>query len=790
MKKYLSILLLSVLALAAAAMTSCEKDQEVIEYSINITLSEGGSVAVTVDGAAVSKAVQGDEVTLTATPGNDYTFVRWTVEKGGVQLSGETAAIATFTMPAEDVSVKAEFKLKPVESEVYNITITDDGKGTAEASIGGSPVTEASEGAEITLTATPGEGYLFGSWKIEGGAVELSGKKTNPATFTMPAEDVSIKAMFVEVEPENILDKIPDQQFYDYCLIAFDTNQDGILTSKEAKAVKKLDAVRENEYFVLWKQPVATLEGIEYFTEIEILYCYNNEITELDLSKNTKLKEVVCFNNKITSIDVSNCPDVELLYCRDNLLTTIDTSGNPALNMLLCHSNKITSLDVSNNPALHTLACNTNQLTSLDVSNNKALEIIECHDNRMTVLDASVMSTPNEYPTIYIYCGNQRAGGTTPQTMTLTLREDQKPYWYSTLAAADKNGNVKVAGEIDDIFEAITDPVFKTYCARFATDGNGKLSRSEADAVTVINTGGMSIESMNGIEYFKNLTVISCPANRLTSLDVSGKTALTDLICPSNKLSSLNISGCTALQTVIALNNRLSTLDASDMSSQDSYSLQCGNQTADGSAAQVLAVTLRDGQKPYWYSNLAAMPENKYAVLAEYVTDNIFDAITDSAFREYCKAFDTNEDGILSMLEGQAVEVISAEYLDIVSMAGIEYFTRLTVVNCPNNKLTALDVSNKPLLQNVICYSNQLTSLNISGCRALSSVIAFYNNLAVLDASDMGNPGGYNLLCGANVVSGTTTTPQTMKLTLRAEQKPRWEALKNQPQNADVVLAD
>lgn len=54
---------------------------------------------------------------------------------------------------------------------------------------------------------------------------------------------------------------------------------------------------------------------------------------------------------------------------------------------------------------------------------------------------------------------------------------------------------------------------------------------------------------------------------QLTSLDVSGCTALTRLECNSNKLTSLNVSGCTALTELWCYNNQLTSLDVSGCTS-------------------------------------------------------------------------------------------------------------------------------------------------------------------------------------------------------------------------------
>ena len=68
----------------------------------------------------------------------------------------------------------------------YNVTVTTEGGGTAQAS-----AAKAAEGETVTLTATPDEGYHFKKWNVLSGDVTITGD-----TFAMPAENVSVKAIF------------------------------------------------------------------------------------------------------------------------------------------------------------------------------------------------------------------------------------------------------------------------------------------------------------------------------------------------------------------------------------------------------------------------------------------------------------------------------------------------------------------------------------------------------------------------------------------------------------------
>jgi hypothetical protein len=69
------------------------------------------------------------------------------------------------------------------------------------------------------------------------------------------------------------------------------------------------------------------------------------------------------------------------LSCELNELTTIDVSKNTALTGLYSSFNKLTKIDVSGNKALIRLTCNRNQLTSLDLRNNTSLSVLHCFEN-------------------------------------------------------------------------------------------------------------------------------------------------------------------------------------------------------------------------------------------------------------------------------------------------------------------------------------------------------------------------------------------------------------------------
>jgi hypothetical protein len=178
----------------------------------------------------------------------------------------------------------------------------------------------------------------------------------------------------------------PDETFRNWVL-AQDYGADGILTDKEIVAIKTI---------AINKTSATNLKGIECFTALIRLWCEKNQLTSLDVSKNTALKELVCDNNQLTSLDLSKNTALTTLWCEKNQLTSLDLSKNTELTSLSFGWNYLTSIDLSKNTALTTLWCEKNQLTSLNLSKNMALKRIWCEKNQLTSLNLSKNTALNE----------------------------------------------------------------------------------------------------------------------------------------------------------------------------------------------------------------------------------------------------------------------------------------------------------------------------------------------------------------------------------------------------------
>ena len=95
-------------------------------------------------------------------------------------------------------------------------------------------------------------------------------------------------------------------------------------------------------------------------------------------------------------------------------------------------------------------------------------------------------------------------------------------------------------------------------------DGDGAISKSEADSVLILDFTHKGISDMTGIEVFINLEELYCHGNQLTNLDVSYNSALLNLDCSDNQLTHLDVSYNTGLLDLKCSWNPLTSLDISE----------------------------------------------------------------------------------------------------------------------------------------------------------------------------------------------------------------------------------
>ena len=138
---YISLLLLLTCAKEDSQAPNTPPSQIVKQYALTASAGDGGSVS------GGGTFASGTQVSLTATPNSGYSFSGWS--------NGLTTNPITVTLNS-NTSLTANFQ---VIVNSYSLTVSA-GEGGSVSSEGG----EYEEGTEVTITATPDEGYEFISW--------------------------------------------------------------------------------------------------------------------------------------------------------------------------------------------------------------------------------------------------------------------------------------------------------------------------------------------------------------------------------------------------------------------------------------------------------------------------------------------------------------------------------------------------------------------------------------------------------------------------------------------------
>ncbi len=110
-----------------------------------------------------------------------------------------------------------------------------------------------------------------------------------------------------------------------------------------------------------------------------------------------------------------------------------------------------------------------------------------------------------------------------------------------------------------------------------------------------------------------------------------------------------------------------------------------------------------------------------------------------NSFMEYLvKKFDSDGDGIMSQSELSAVEEINVSGLGFKSLAGVELLNNLKHLDCSNNELASLDISNNPLLETLNLSNNpKITILNLDKNPCLKELEAAGLGISELDLTEI-----------------------------------------------------
>ena len=473
------------------------------------------------------------------------------------------------------------------------------------------------QGSSIRIPAESLYTYSSATAFCSSGGLVLNGSNTGEdgliKLFTM---DCDVTGDGVRISSETF----PDNVFRNYISSRFDLDHDGFLSGAELAAVTVIDvipshygqaggsgnpaqggdsaesgqekgngspgqdeiignSVQEEDSVIvadvfLSPGPVRSLVGLEWFTELEVLLCADNQLTAIDLSGNTKLQQLDCCNN---------------------LLASLDLSKNTALKMLSCDSNPLTELDISKCPDLVWLVANT--LPGLS-----KYTIVFSAEGLSLSFDIGVSLTPafhlgtglsieETFPDLlfrsYVaaYCDMDQDG-------TLTDHEFTAVKYIECSGSENNSGMIEsLAGA--ELFTALEElycsnnqltvldvshyPALKAlHCRNNALTQLDMHFNLELEELDCSGNAGLSVLNLSGCSQ---LLTLSCSEAILTGLDLSDCLLLEELSCSNNLgLASLSIGSCAALRTLSCHHTQVPRLDLSGCAGLQK--LECGSNSA------------------------------------------------------------------------------------------------------------------------------------------------------------------------------------------------------------------
>lgn len=306
------------------------------------------------------------------------------------------------------------------------------------------------------------------------------------------------------------------------------------------------------------------------------------------------------------------------------------------------------------------------------------------------------------------------------------------------------------------------DENFREYIAnKVDTDKNGKISQGEIEGCTFINVYHKDIKSLEGIDFFSNLTKLNCADNELTELSLSNE-GLKKVDCGKNQLTDIKVNDCKNLQELMCNDNKLQELDIAELVSLE-Y-LDCrNNEIKELSLKGVKKISeVYCGNNAITTLDFESTPEISSIQCQENQLEEInLKGCSKLRILEcnnnQLKTLDVSESSVISDIYCQDNQ------LTVLNLGNQELLTTLC---CQNNQLTKLDVSKCKALVNLNCSNNKLQSLNVDNCENLQNIFVDENTVIPTETVTL------NVTEGSEVTVTPKTTPET-QITIEPTNAPK-----------------
>ena len=290
------------------------------------------------------------------------------------------------------------------------------------------------------------------------------------------------------------------------------------------------------------------------------------------------------------------------------------------------------------------------------------------------------------------------------------------------------------------------------------TDGeiNGEVLTADIETILTLNIIDKNIDSLNGIQGFRDLETLNCALNNIKNIDISANTALTSLNVSSNQISLISTSSNTNLTSFNCSSNQLSVIDISQNDLLTNFN--CSNNrislldisnndllvdlTCSSNQLTNINVSILDDLVSLNCSNnkLLALDVNSNAYLKNLLCANNQIETLNIASNDSLTILDcsTNQISTLDVSNNDFLSNLTCSSNNLSTLSFIQNDS-LVFLSCANNRLVTIDVGNNAFLENFVCSSNWLITVDVSSNTALTSFDVSSNLLEALDVSNNNN---------------------------------------------------
>lgn len=246
------------------------------------------------------------------------------------------------------------------------------------------------EEGTFIIEGTPGEYYycriknpLYGDWYMETARIKIS-RTSNDYS---PIDTLALRKLAEDNPQVPQLKEFVDSKGWEH--ENWDTYSDGIMTDWSGVAPYRLTHLRIELDWGNEPDSISKLD-LSAFTELKWFECERfMSISELDLSKNTKLEHLHVYSKNLASIDVSMCPNLKVFkFCTESIgewigeynetkLNSINLSGCTKLETFKLEHAHVSSFDFAPYAQLREIHIeNCQNLEAQSLTSAKNLEIL------------------------------------------------------------------------------------------------------------------------------------------------------------------------------------------------------------------------------------------------------------------------------------------------------------------------------------------------------------------------------------------------------------------------------